>query len=442
MAIVKINLEEQCGRIKPMHAVNNGPRQGGSGLPFDFTDEYEEMGVPFVRLHDTEGPYGSGQYVDMHCVFPDFSADENDEKSYNFKCTDLYLTSIKRAGSEIFYRLGESIDYNEHQLYVHPPKDISKWARICEHIIMHYNYGWANGYNLGIKYWEIWNEPDNWAMWSGTAEQFFEMYRITSNYLKSRFPDIKIGGYSASGFYAKNRENASKWFKSLIPFMEKFFAHITAEGTKSPLDFFSWHCYANEPEEVALHAKFARAILDKHGFIATESILTEYNNFYSLTEQPNVREGYASELAATFIEGQKSPLDMLMYYDMRIKCFMNGVLHQTLTAYGTDKYPAYYTFVLFNKLYKMGEAIKAESENGKVYVLGATDKKGQYGLLLSTWNYQGDVEFDFEGKVPLRVKCYEITNSGLKLKYARDTWNGDGFMAEKNSVYYLELIIN
>ncbi len=25
---------------------------------------------------------------------------------------------------------------------------------------LHYNEGWAHGFELGIKYWGIWNEPD------------------------------------------------------------------------------------------------------------------------------------------------------------------------------------------------------------------------------------------------------------------------------------------
>ena len=59
------------------------------------------------------------------------------------------------AGTETFFRLGQTI---EHQIKKHgtlPPSDFGKWAQICEHIIMHYNEGWADGYNLGIKYWEI-----------------------------------------------------------------------------------------------------------------------------------------------------------------------------------------------------------------------------------------------------------------------------------------------
>ena len=26
--------------------------------------------------------------------------------------------------------------------------------------VRHYNRGWANGHEWGIRYWEIWNEPD------------------------------------------------------------------------------------------------------------------------------------------------------------------------------------------------------------------------------------------------------------------------------------------
>ena len=40
---------------------------------------------------------------------------------------------------------------------------------------MHHNEGWADGFNYGIEYWEIWNEPDfdkddasNKRTWGGT----------------------------------------------------------------------------------------------------------------------------------------------------------------------------------------------------------------------------------------------------------------------------------
>lgn len=60
--------------------------------------------------------------------------------------------------------------------------DFQKWAVVCEHIVRHYNEGWADGYHLNIKYWEIWNEPDLGSedpatskTWGGTKEQFYDM---------------------------------------------------------------------------------------------------------------------------------------------------------------------------------------------------------------------------------------------------------------------------
>lgn len=86
-----------------MHGTGAGPRQGGAMLGTNVSNEFMEIGVPFSRLHDVEGPYGSNQYVDIHCVFPNFDADENDPASYNFKPTDYYLDSIIKAGTKVFY---------------------------------------------------------------------------------------------------------------------------------------------------------------------------------------------------------------------------------------------------------------------------------------------------------------------------------------------------
>lgn len=120
--------------------------------------------------------------------------------------------------------MGESIDHYPKKLYVNPPKFPEKWAKICEHIISHYNEGWANVFYLKIECWEIWNEPDNDKMWTGTKEEFFELYRVTANRLKKRFGNkIKVGACGFSGFYMLNRENPSEWFKTLVPYMHDFF---------------------------------------------------------------------------------------------------------------------------------------------------------------------------------------------------------------------------
>jgi hypothetical protein len=83
---------------------------------------------------------------------------------------------------------------------VYAPKDFAKWARICEHVIRHYNEGWAKGFRWGIEYWEIWNEPESNTMWRGsTREAFFEFYRTAALHLKAKFHGIKVGGYGSTG---------------------------------------------------------------------------------------------------------------------------------------------------------------------------------------------------------------------------------------------------
>ena len=89
----------------------------------------------------------------------------------------------------------ESIEHAPVKRFVHPPADCARWAAVCLGIVRHYNEGWANGSRYGIRYWEIWNEPENRpAMWSGTDEDYFRLYRAAAQTLKQAYPDLKIGG--------------------------------------------------------------------------------------------------------------------------------------------------------------------------------------------------------------------------------------------------------
>lgn len=269
-------LRQSAGRpIRPLNGVNGGPvthnfRRDASQL---FTD----ANIPYCRLHDIEGTLGGGKFVDVRNIFPIWALDENDPKSYDFTFTDEYLRRIHESGAEAFYRLGETIDHGYFKAHVRPPEDAEKWARICANIVRHYNEGWANGFRYGIKYWEIWNEPENPPMWTGTQAEYFELYRVTSRLLKSEFPDIRVGGYASCGFYAAFDANADEFYRSFLTWFDDFLAYIKAPETASPLDFFSWHIYSADPAQVLAHARYCREKLDAAGFAGTEVILDEWN---------------------------------------------------------------------------------------------------------------------------------------------------------------------
>ena len=249
-----VDFSREVGVVKPVHGVNNGPVRP---MPWGQQNEFRDAGIPFMRTHDTHSMWGGSHYVDVPNIFPDFDADENDPKNYDFTFTDGYLKPYVEAGVKIFYRLGVTIEnYASVKRYTtKPPKDFAKWGRICEHIVRHYNEGWADGHRWNIEYWEIWNEPEavrgeDSAMWSGTEQQFFELYRAAANEIKSKHPGVKVGGYGAMGFYAVDmKPGALRKDKSVIgeptgdqryyvKWFEDFCKYVTAPETKAPFDFF------------------------------------------------------------------------------------------------------------------------------------------------------------------------------------------------------------
>ena len=150
MSIIKVDITKSVKKMKPMHG-GGQPPIGGKDL-IEYFHYLTEAGIPYSRLHDVGGPYGSGRFVDIPNLFRNFDADENDPANYDFAFTDHLIKALVEAKVEPYFRLGVTI---ENQGYIKgyntdPPKDFHKWARICEHVIMHYTEGWGNGFHYKI----------------------------------------------------------------------------------------------------------------------------------------------------------------------------------------------------------------------------------------------------------------------------------------------------
>lgn len=375
---IKINFSKTIGKIKPMHAVGQPPF---SGTSFDMFKYLTDAGIPYSRLHDVGGAYGGGRWVDIPNIFRDFDADETLPDSYDFAFTDLLINALVEAGVEPFFRLGVTIE-NAAKIKsyrISPPKDFAKWARICEHIIRHYTEGWADGFYHKITYWEIWNEPDNFEnpednqMWSGTPEEYYELYSVTAKHLKGCFPHLKIGGYASCGFYdiieqAKPVAEAKSTprLRYFIDFFDGFIAYIKKSG--APLDFFSWHSYDTAKENI-LYARYARERLDAAGFTSTETTCNEWNA--RPTEKGTFR--HAALTSAVMLAFQNTPLDSAMFYDARCGIGNYSGMFNPETR---KPRPAYYSFIAFNELYELGEQAELSSEFKEgVYAVAARNEK-------------------------------------------------------------------
>ncbi|MSU33716.1 MAG: hypothetical protein EXS36_01115 [Pedosphaera sp.] len=315
-AILQVDFARTNGVIRALHGVNKGPL--GPGGLIDLSAEHRALGIPFVRLHDCYWP--NPYVVDIHAVFPDFKADPAQPESYDFRLTDQYIAAIRATGAGIVYRLGESIEHTTVKRFVHPPADFEKWAAICLGIIRHYNEGWAAGFRHDIRYWEIWNEPENRpAMWSGNDEDYFRLYRVAATAIKRSFPDLRVGGPSAgaSGTFVNGTFEPTEFVRHFLD---------RCRTNSLPLDFFSWHCYTADPAELVSRAKAIRRILDESGFAKAGNHLNEWNYLPGNTWMPGWRESSplarqryyeamagapgAAFLVSALIELQDAPLDV------------------------------------------------------------------------------------------------------------------------------------
>lgn len=388
-----VDFSTALGSMKAMHGVGQPPLRGIS------TDEFHylsEAGIPYSRLHDVAGWFGGNMFVDIPNVFRNFDADETDPASYDFTFTDILIKGLMEQHCMPVYRLGVTIEnfHNIKAYRIFPPKDFAKWARICEHIIRHYNEGWANGFHYGIQYWEIWNEPDSSViiadnpMWKGTPEQFFDLYRITSRHLRKCFGDtIKIGGYGSCGFYAvfnAGANGAAAEGKSNIPdaemqalidrrkgyakFFERFIQFVSEE--RLPFDFFSYHSYANAVDTMKMQL-YVEQKLHEHGLSSTEIHLNEWN------PTPNVQSRgksvAAANVAAMMCAMQNTRMDMMCYYDARIGTSVYGGLFNPMSC---EPFCTYYAMKAFGILYSLGTQVKCEGAQDGIYAVAATGDEG------------------------------------------------------------------
>ncbi|MEO8351884.1 MAG: sialate O-acetylesterase, partial [Chthoniobacteraceae bacterium] len=411
------------GPIRPLHGINKGPLAPGGMI--EVIKEQKELGIPFTRLHDCGWP--NPYVVDHHAVFPDPNADPALPESYDFRLTDEYIEAVLKTGAQPIYRLGESIEHTSVRRYVHPPADMEKWAAICIGIIRHYNEGWANGFHHDIRYWEIWNEPENRpAMWSGTDDDYLRLYRTAALAIKKRFPDVKIGGpaLGASGSFVNGEFQPTE-------FASNFLAMCRRDNV--PLNFFSWHCYTSDPTELAARARAIRRLLDSKGFTETENHLNEWNFLPCNTWEPigqsgtaDSRQRFHEEMAgapgaafivASLLELQNAPVDVCNFFHGELGGF--GIFSER-----GARLKAWQAFRAFQSLVETPRRVETHgSVPGKLDFAAGVSKDGRSATMLVSnfgdarseivLNWKG---FSWTGGVTAEVRIVDADDDGSNVR--------------------------
>lgn len=337
------------GLLKEVNGVNGTPISIAPGFP-DLQDQFNQMGIKHIRLHDVFGVGDLDNYFDasrqnnQNQLIPNVPAEKqqgakqfiasfanartiypnaalgmrnNDVdlafKDANYQTTDYYIgkilhndpalnpTGIQR---EVMFRIGRTLDGGAEL-----PENFDIYATLVSTLVDRYsaNYGKAN-LPRKVKYWEIWNEPDLTFFWnSNDPQKYYQFYAKVARMIKAVDPAAKVGGAGVANGY----NPGGAYLDGLLDYCKK-------NGV--PLDFLSWHYYGNitsDPQNIIDIANSINTSLATYGYSGAESICTEWNSspfgtVNTFTKVQSARN--ASYIASSLIYMQRCKVDKAYYY--------------------------------------------------------------------------------------------------------------------------------
>ena len=249
-----IHFGEEYGRIAPIHGVNNGPLvrkawgiEGCQSVWYgsNQTEEYSEMQIPSSRTHGE----GAG---DMNRIW--IHADENGTpvyegydplnlSNYNFTDTDQRVQAAEATThTSTYWRLGYPKAfpaYPDCPDWRSPPDNFTVFAQAAVQVLKHYRQGWNDGFYLdSFDAVEVWNEPYLEEFWTGTAEQYYELFHAVNSAVIEEFGDeIDVVAAITLG-------------EATIDFSERFME--LAQLNNEPINSVYVHLYRINPSQTTL----------------------------------------------------------------------------------------------------------------------------------------------------------------------------------------------
>jgi hypothetical protein len=262
--VLRLDCRQPTGTLKGLHSHYSG---GFSVLAQTdlLAPKLREIGAGIYRLPIFRPPT---------CFKGTTLADAENPAMYDFREIDLFAGKVQALGLQMV----GTIAGMPPQLAIDgqpkgPPKDPQVFAEVVKHVVLHLTAGWAGGQRYPIRYWEVWNEPDNGdspamrqAFWTGTRQQYCELYAAVARAIHELPPPPGQGAFRVGG-------PALAYLKT---WAEPFLAYCHEK--RLPLGFFSFHAYADDPQQIADVVHSAAVLVRKYPeFQQTELVLNEWN---------------------------------------------------------------------------------------------------------------------------------------------------------------------
>lgn len=214
-----------------------GGRPIGAELREALRLAHDELGVAAVRAHailgDDLGVYREVDGVPVH----DFAGID--------RVYDALMDLGLRPVVELSYMPRElaadpAPTVFDYRANISPPRDWDRWGDLVRALVVHL----AERYGLEElrRHWsfEVWNEANLEVFWSGSSDEYLQLYDVTAKAVRAVDAQLVVGGPSSA---------AAQWVGALLE-------HVETSG--AAVDFVSTHTYGSPPLDL-------RPILARHG---------------------------------------------------------------------------------------------------------------------------------------------------------------------------------
>jgi len=178
------------------------------------------------------------RYVRFHGLLSDdvgTVVKHNDELLYSFFNADQIVDFLLSIGMRPFVELSfmptalasGSKTVFRYRGNVTPPKDYRQWSTLIQTLVGH----WVERYGLQeVAQWffEVWNEPNLKAFWTGTQLDYFKLYRAAADAVKGVDPSLRVGGPATA---------SDGWIEEFLEFCLE---------ARVPVDFVTTHHYPTD----------------------------------------------------------------------------------------------------------------------------------------------------------------------------------------------------
>jgi len=332
-----------------------GAGRANEGLRADWQDQLRvarrECGFKYIRMH--------GLLTDDMGVYKE---DAHGNPIYNWQYIDRLYDFLLSIDVKPFVELSfmpNALASGSKTIFwwkgnVTPPKSYDKWGDLIRQLVTHFQERYGQD-EVKSWYFEVWNEPDlHNGFFTGTKEDYFKLYAVTAQAIKSVSPDYRVGGPATA---------MGRWDQSFIDF---------CHSNNVALDFISTHTYGvksgyldetgqhgtvidADPNSVIGRMVGERKMIDQSPMPGLPLHFTEWSSAYTPTDFMHDTYHQAAFILSK-VKGAYQSVNSMSYWTFtdifeengpRMTPFHGGF---GLINYEDLKKPAFYAFKFLNEL--------------------------------------------------------------------------------------------